>query len=174
MNFSIFSSHFFDKLINFSSFFIILSWNLKLFKLPQFFISSEFPISHFKVFSNIFSQIGIGPSIIVLLLHLGVECEIDIEIKLKLGLYDKDSKFDECRKNDELYELLSKFNDDNKYFDVIISGHSHETVHQWIKGYPVISNIDQGKYFNLMYLYFNKILFFSSIFLITCFNPEEG
>ena len=98
-----------------------------------------------------------GADVIVLLLHLGVECEIDIEIKLKLGLYDKDSKFDECRKNDELYELLSQFNDDNKYFDVIVSGHTHETVHQWIKGYPVISNIDQGKYFNLMYLYFNKI-----------------
>jgi 2',3'-cyclic-nucleotide 2'-phosphodiesterase (5'-nucleotidase family) len=98
-----------------------------------------------------------GADVIVLLLHLGVECEIDIEIKLKLGLYNKDSKFDECRKNDELYELLSQFNDDNKYFDVIVSGHTHETVHQWIKGYPVISNIDQGKYFNLMYLYFNKI-----------------
>ncbi len=97
-----------------------------------------------------------GADVIVLLLHLGVECEIDIEIKLKLGLYDKDSKFDECRKNDELYELLSQFNDDNKYFDVIVSGHTHETVHQWIKGYPVISNIDKGKYFNLMYLYFNK------------------
>ena len=97
-----------------------------------------------------------GADVIVLLLHLGVECEIDIEIKLKLGLYDKVSKFDECRKNDELYELLSQFNDDNKYFDVIVSGHTHETVHQWIKGYPVISNIDKGKYFNLMYLYFNK------------------
>ena len=98
-----------------------------------------------------------GTDVIILLLHLGVECEIKKEIKLKLGLYNKDSKFDECRKNDELYELLSKFNDDNKYFDVIVSGHTHETVHQWIKGYPVISNIDQGKYFNLMYLYFNKI-----------------
>ena len=98
-----------------------------------------------------------GTDVIILLLHLGVECEIKKEIKLKLGLYNKDSKFDECRKNDELYELLSKFNDDNKYFDVIVSGHTHETVHQWIKGYPVISNIDQGKYFTLMYLYFNKI-----------------
>ena len=97
-----------------------------------------------------------GTDVIILLLHLGVECEIKKEIKLKLGLYNKDSKFDECRKNDELYELLSKFNDDNKYFDVIVSGHTHETVHQWIKGYPVISNIDKGKYFNLMYLYFNK------------------
>ena len=97
-----------------------------------------------------------GTDVIILLLHIGIECHISKEIKLKLGLYHKDSKFDECRKTDELYELLSKFNDDNKYFDVIISGHSHETVHQWIKGYPVISNIDQGKYFNLMYLHFKK------------------
>ena len=94
---------------------------------------------------------------IILLLHIGVECpEIPIKERLKLGIYNKDSKFNQCKKEDELFQLLLNFNEENKYFDIIVSGHTHEIVHQWINGYPVISSLDQGKYFNLIYLYFSK------------------
>jgi hypothetical protein len=40
--------------------------------------------------------------------------------------------------------------------DGVIQGHRHTVVHHFIKGIPVMGNINGGYYFNVMYLTFDS------------------
>ena len=93
--------------------------------------------------------------VIVLLSHFGIECyEQTIEERNKYNIYNKYDNFTECDDTEELFFVLKYLT--TKEIDVIISGHTHFNVHQFFNDIPVISNLNEGVNFNLMYLNFKK------------------
>ena len=95
--------------------------------------------------------------VVILLSHFGTRCVNSSEVyeKYTLNIYNSSYKGLHCNPNEEL-ELLLK-NLEPNLIDVVVSGHTHDNVHQYIHGYPVISTVNNGRYFNAMYLYFDKI-----------------
>ena len=92
-------------------------------------------------------------NVIILLPHLGITCPNQTnEEKYTLKLIDKETKFSKCYENEELYILLKNL--PKGLIDVVVFGHTHETYHQWLFDYPLISSINNGKYANIMYLSF--------------------
>ena len=92
---------------------------------------------------------------IALLVHFGTECpNHSKDEKYKIGMRDKNTKMPECYTNNELSLFLKGIEKDS--IDIVISGHTHEIVHQWINDIPVISSQNNGKYTNLIYLTFSK------------------
>ena len=95
--------------------------------------------------------------VVILLSHFGTRCVNMSEEyeKYTLNIYNSSYKGLHCNPNEEL-ELLLK-NLEPNLIDVVVSGHTHDNVHQYVHGYPVISTVNNGRYFNAMYLYFDKI-----------------
>ncbi len=95
--------------------------------------------------------------VVILLSHFGTRCVNSSEVyeKYTLNIYNSSYKGLHCNPNEEL-ELLLK-NLEPNLIDVVVSGHTHDNVHQYVHGYPVISTVNNGRYFNAMYLYFDKI-----------------
>ena len=94
--------------------------------------------------------------VIILLSHFGTKCSNISETyeKYTLNIYNSSYKGLHCEPNEELELLLKKL--EPNLIDVVVSGHTHDNVHQFIHGYPVISSVNNGRYFNAMYLYFDK------------------
>jgi len=94
--------------------------------------------------------------VIILLSHFGAKCPNISEVyeKYTLNLYNSSYKGLHCNPNEEISVLLKNL--EPNLIDVVISGHTHDNVHQFIHGYPVMSSVNNGKYFNAMYLYFDK------------------
>ena len=97
-----------------------------------------------------------GCHAILLLAHIGIDCYDHTEAeKYNLELRDINTVLPKCNEKNELGVLLNSI--PKGLVDVVISAHNHDIVHQWILGYPVISNVNSGRYANLMYLYFKKV-----------------
>ena len=93
--------------------------------------------------------------IILLLSHFGIECyKQSLKERNTYNIYSKKDKFTECDDNEELYSVLEYLT--TKEVDVIVSGHTHFNVHQFFNDIPVISNLNDGKNFHLMYLNFKQ------------------
>ena len=94
--------------------------------------------------------------VIILLSHLGAKCPNTSEKyeKYTLNIYNSSYKGLHCSPVEEMEVLLKNL--EPNLIDVVVSGHTHDNVHQFIYGYPVISSVNNGKYFNAMYLYFDK------------------
>ena len=97
-----------------------------------------------------------GANAVVLLAHFGVQCfKHSVEDKYVLKMRDSSMKFTPCSEFDELAVLLKQLPKDT--VDVVISGHTHDIVHQWINDFPVIAGKNNGKYINMIYLSFKKV-----------------
>ena len=96
-----------------------------------------------------------GAKAIIVLGHLGVYCKNDLdEVKLAYKLRDKNTVQMPCRETDEAYILLNKLKPG--VIDLFLGGHRHDVTHNWINGFPVMSNDKNGKYAQIVYLPFNK------------------
>jgi 2',3'-cyclic-nucleotide 2'-phosphodiesterase (5'-nucleotidase family) len=94
--------------------------------------------------------------LVILLSHFGAKCSNYSEIyeKYTLNIYNTSYEGLHCNPTEEMEILLNSL--EPNLIDVVVSGHTHDNVHQFINGYPVISSVNNGKYFNAMYLYFDK------------------
>jgi 2',3'-cyclic-nucleotide 2'-phosphodiesterase (5'-nucleotidase family) len=92
-----------------------------------------------------------GADVVILTTHIGTVCPKEDEATLDLRF--KTTKQNECR-DSELKNLIEEL--DDGVIDAVVGGHIHRIVHQWIKGVPVIQNINGGYYSHVMYLTFNK------------------
>lgn len=99
-----------------------------------------------------------GADAIVLIAHIGTKCVTTDSYTNKLRYY-KDTE--ECVSSDnEMNILINKLkeveqNEDTIYIDAIFAGHTHYNNHQFIQGKPIVSTVNNGRYFNVMYLTFN-------------------
>ena len=96
-----------------------------------------------------------GADAVLLLVHFGVECpKHEVEDKYVLKMWTSQMTYKPCNEGDELSVVLKSIPEGT--VDLVISGHTHEIIHQWIKGYPVIASKNNGKYTNIIYLNFKK------------------
>lgn len=97
-----------------------------------------------------------GADIVLLDAHVGVRCKngnmSESEI---LKIRTKKTKVDIlCNENDELYRFLSRIPSD--ILDGVIAGHKHDIVHHWINDIPVVVGQKNARYFNVLYLTYDK------------------
>ena len=89
-----------------------------------------------------------GAEVIILLAHAGLFCEHPRSHKKSLRQPSDPPRI--CRPNDEMVELLRAL--PAQTVDAVISGHTHQVIHDWIAGVPVIQAGAFGQYFNILYL----------------------
>ncbi len=90
-----------------------------------------------------------GAHIILLVAHAGLNCDLG-RSSLGRSIRKQTDPQGVCRDEDEIVQLLQKL--PPQTVDAVVSGHTHQIVHHWIAGVPVIQGGAFGKYFNVVYL----------------------
>ena len=89
-----------------------------------------------------------GAQIVVVVAHAGLFCD---RRRPEPGLLRRDSDFEgSCQPDEEIPQLLEALPVGT--VDAVISGHTHQIVHHFIKGVPVIQSGASAQYYNLLYL----------------------
>ena len=112
-------------------------------------------LDYSRVIEELSTDLRNKTDVIILLAHFGMDCSKQShDIIYTLKMHNSSSNYSDCSNDGELYILLKNLK--KGLIDVVVSGHTHQIVHQWVFNYPVISSINNGKYSNIMYLSFKK------------------
>ena len=96
-----------------------------------------------------------GANAIIVIAHVGLYCKNDpSRKKLEYKLRDINTNQASCNPSDEAYILLNKLNPGT--IDLFLGGHKHDITHNWVNGFPVMSNERNGKYAQIVYLPFDR------------------
>jgi 5'-nucleotidase len=90
-----------------------------------------------------------GAHIIAVTAHVGLACDTGTAPFTHAVRASTDPQGD-CNPEDELVRLLHSLPPGT--IDAVVSGHSHQVVHHWIAGVPVIQALFGGRYLNLIHL----------------------
>ena len=90
-----------------------------------------------------------GAQSIVLDAHVGIRCSPGKMPVYHLFRKPSDPQGD-CERSEELVQLLKDLPSGS--VDAVVSGHSHQIVHHWVNGVPVIQGGASARYINLIYL----------------------
>ena len=93
---------------------------------------------------------------IILLTNLFIRCS---DLDLTLDIYSNHSQMcDEySSNNNSIFKIIQNL-DENELFDVAIMSNSYSNeIHHWTRGIPIMSSPPGGKFFNILYLPFEKI-----------------
>ena len=100
-----------------------------------------------------------GAQVILLTAHVGLVCDLEKGLLGNQMRKPSDSQGD-CGSRDEMVQLLSSLPQGT--IDAVVAGHSHQIIHHWIAGVPVIQAGAYGTYLNVVYLSYdwsqNKVL----------------
>ena len=96
-----------------------------------------------------------GAQILLVTAHVGLVCEPSSYSKVKRKatsgkLLTRFDSQDDCGADDELVVFLNSL--PPGLIDGVISGHSHQIIHHWVAGFPVVQAGAFGRYFNLLYI----------------------
>ena len=94
-----------------------------------------------------------GAHVVVALAHAGLVCDrrgTNPTKQPRLEIRTQDTLQTECRSQDEIVRMIERLPEGT--LDAVVAGHTHQIVHHWIKGVPVIQAGAHGKFFNLLYL----------------------
>lgn len=90
-----------------------------------------------------------GAHLVVITAHVGLRCQPGRVPTNHLVRKVTDPQ-GECGTTDEMVEFLRSL--PGGTVDAVVSGHSHQIVHHWVAGVPVIQGGSLARYFNLIYL----------------------
>jgi len=93
-----------------------------------------------------------GAQVILAVAHVGLKCELG-RMPLGHAIRKANDPQGPCRNADEMVQLIESLPEGT--LDGVVSGHSHQVVHHYINGVPVIQGGVFAKYFNLIYLTYN-------------------
>ncbi len=89
-----------------------------------------------------------GAHIVIVLAHQGLRCD---RMRPEPGILHKPNDSEgSCDSHDEIPELLKAI--PKGTVDAVIAGHTHQIVHHYVQGVPVIEAGANGQYYNLLYL----------------------
>lgn len=93
-----------------------------------------------------------GAKVIVLLAHAGLKCDNDSNAaeNHRLRSWGPSDPQTPCGEKDEIVTLLKELPPET--LDAVIAGHSHQIVHHWIEGVPVLQAGANGQFLNLLRL----------------------
>lgn len=92
---------------------------------------------------------SLGANLVVITAHVGLQCDLG-NSPLTHQMRKPTDPQGECGEQDEMVHLLQSLPAGT--VDAVVSGHSHQVVHHWIAGVPVIQAGVFGRYLNLIYL----------------------
>ncbi len=92
----------------------------------------------------------LGANIILITAHVGLKCDPPSQNIAARGFRKPTDPQGGCGERDEMVQLLETLPPGT--IDGVVSGHSHQVVHQWIAGVPVIQGGAFGRYINVIYL----------------------
>lgn len=81
--------------------------------------------------------------------HVGNACGTNLDY----GIWTIETPQTPCAEDDEMTNLLNSLPVGTVHG--VVQGHRHTPSHVFIKGIPVMGNINGGYYFNIMYLTFD-------------------
>jgi 5'-nucleotidase len=90
-----------------------------------------------------------GADLVVAVAHVGLKCERGRSSSTHHVRTPSEPQ-GECGHNDEMVRLLRSIPAGT--LDAVVAGHSHQVVHHWVAGVPVIQGGAFGRYFNVIYL----------------------
>ena len=90
-----------------------------------------------------------GANAVIIVSHVGNECGANFDY----GKWKASSSQPPCANDDEMTKLISALPAGTIHG--VIQGHRHTVSHVFVKGIPVVGNINGGYYFNVIYLTFN-------------------
>lgn len=91
---------------------------------------------------------------VVLLSHIGFFCGHGNDVNFTLNIYKQKDEQEKCTQDSNLTTLLNTI--EEGLIDAVVTGHSHNEVHHWLKDIPIISPVNNGVYANIIYLAFDK------------------
>ena len=91
----------------------------------------------------------LGADIVLITAHAGLVCDHARISTARLMRKSSDPQ-GICGDQDEIVELLQSLPPGT--IDAVVSGHTHQVIHEWIANVPVIQGGAFGKYFNVIYL----------------------
>ena len=95
-----------------------------------------------------------GADVVVVVAHAGLMCEIGRGVR-EYSLRRPTDPQGECRDQDEIVQLLRSIPAGT--VDAVVSGHTHQVIHHWVAGVPVIQGGARGHYFNLIHLKYDRV-----------------
>jgi 5'-nucleotidase len=90
-----------------------------------------------------------GADVVVLVAHAGGKCERG-RSSAASHVRTPTEPQGECGPHDEIVQLLKSV--PSGTIDAVVAGHTHQVMHHWIAGVPVIEGGAFGRYFNVIYL----------------------
>ncbi|MGZ3709068.1 MAG: bifunctional metallophosphatase/5'-nucleotidase, partial [Bdellovibrionota bacterium] len=90
-----------------------------------------------------------GAQVVLITAHVGLKCDRG-RVGAGLLMRKPTDAQGECDSDGEMVRLLRSLPEGT--VDAVVSGHSHQVVHHWIAGIPVIQGGAFGRYFNLIWL----------------------
>ena len=90
-----------------------------------------------------------GAQLVVITSHVGIKCDRGRSSSGHMLRKASDPQ-GECDEDDEMVRLLRSLPAGT--VDGVVAGHSHQIVHHWVSGTPVIQAGSSGRYLNLLYL----------------------
>ncbi len=90
-----------------------------------------------------------GANVIVVTSHVGIKCGSGPAYD-GVALRKPTDRQSPCGADDEMVKLLRSLPEGT--VDAVVAGHSHQIVHHWVAGVPVVEGGAFARYFNLIYL----------------------
>src|SRR5690606_35925529 len=92
-----------------------------------------------------------GAHLVIALAHAGLECGLSHPLppRRELRWTPKDRQ-PGCEKGGEVVELARRL--PRGAVDAIVAGHTHQVIHHWVEGIPVIQSGAHGRYFTILEL----------------------
>jgi 5'-nucleotidase len=90
-----------------------------------------------------------GADVIVIDGHVGLKCERG-RSSVASHVRKPTEPQGDCGPHDEMVKLLKSL--PSGTVDAVVAGHSHQVVHHWVAGIPVVQGGASGRYFNVIYL----------------------
>ncbi len=90
-----------------------------------------------------------GATLVIGVAHLGSSCQLG-NARKEHCIRKESDPLGHCRSEDEGSQLLEKL--PKGTLDLLISGHTHQVVHHWINGTPMLQAGSRGSYLNVAYL----------------------
>lgn len=90
-----------------------------------------------------------GAEVIVLIAHAWIRCGSG-KMPEHTFIRKQEDPQGECATQMDLVELMNQLPEGT--VDAVVSGHSHQVIHHWIRGVPIIQGGASARYINLIYL----------------------
>ena len=94
-----------------------------------------------------------GVNAVLVTAHAGTECKASLGLK-DWSFHEPSADYSGCDEEQEIFQLAKKTGPD--VLNGIIAGHTHQIIHHFLGGIPVVQGEAYNQYFNIIYYTFDR------------------